>query len=155
MTTTGRMSRSSVFRGWSRSSASSTMPSTSPRRVTALRLFTSVSRSVSILVVSDTASRGMANIMPFTWIISASMMARVRGSVRVNLLPLPTSVEMFTFPFKFLMLLRTTSMPTPRPEMSVTFSAEENPGAKIRSTASRSSRARASSGVIRPFLTAT
>ena len=35
-----------------------------------------------------------------------------------------------TLPRSFSMLRRTTSIPTPRPERSVTFSAVENPGAK-------------------------
>ena len=40
----------------------------------------------------------------------------------------------------FSMLRRTTSIPTPRPERSVTFSAVEKPAAKMRSKISRSSR---------------
>ncbi len=46
----------------------------------------------------------------------------------------------------------TTSMPTPRPETSVTFSAVENPGTKIRLKTSSSSSS--SPSWTRPFLVA-
>jgi hypothetical protein len=49
---------------------------------------------------------------------------------------------------------RTTSMPTPRPEISETWAAVENPAAKIRPRAAASVIAVASSAVTRPRSTA-
>jgi hypothetical protein len=46
--------------------------------------------------------------------------------------PRPTSEEISILPRSFSMLRFTTSMPTPRPETAVTFSAVEKPGAKMK-----------------------
>ena len=55
---------------------------------------------------------------------------------------------MSTVPPIFSMLVRTTSMPTPRPENCVTWSAVEKPGRKIRLTRSRSFKRSACSAVM-------
>ncbi|MCY1546961.1 hypothetical protein D9M68_829920 [compost metagenome] len=60
-----------------------------------------------------------------------SRIARVSGSTMRVVVPLPGSHDSCTWPPMSWILRRTTSMPTPRPEMSVTFSAVEKPGAKI------------------------
>ena len=52
------------------------------------------------------------------------------------------------------MLVRTTSIPTPRPDTVVTSSAVEKPGAKSRSTTSRSDIRVACSGVMEASSTA-
>ncbi len=78
------------------------------------------------------------------------MIARVRGSLMINVLPAPSSDSISTIPFSLVMFVRTTSMPTPRPEMLVTFAAVLNPGAKIRLKASRTDISRACVSVIRP-----
>ena len=51
----------------------------------------------------------------------------------VKVVPWPATVSMSTLPRSFSMLRRTTSMPTPRPETSLTTSAVEKPAAKINS----------------------
>ncbi len=65
-------------------------------------------------------------------------MASVRGSRSSTVVPTPTWVSSSTWPPSFSVLERTTSMPTPRPEMSETVSAVEKPGANTRLTISRS-----------------
>ena len=62
-----------------------------------------------------------------------SMMANVRGSLRLKTDPLPASEVISTLPRSFSMFLRTTSMPTPRPEMSDTTATVEKPAWKIMS----------------------
>ena len=56
------------------------------------------------------------------------MIAIVSGSLILNVDPRPTSEVISIFPRSFSMFRFTTSMPTPRPETDVTFSAVENPG---------------------------
>jgi hypothetical protein len=70
----------------------------------------------------------------------------------VKTVPRPTADSISILPRIRSMLRRTTSIPTPRPERSVIVSAVENPGAKIRSNTSRSSRC--SSGLSSPRSTA-
>jgi len=81
---------------------------------------------------------------------SPSMMAIVNGSLIRKVEPDPTAVSISIFPRRRSMLRRTTSMPTPRPETAVTFSAVEKPGAKIR--ARMSSRSSSTPGATRPSL---
>ena len=59
------------------------------------------------------------------------MIARVSGSRIVKVVPRPGSVRTSTVPFRFSIRLLTMSMPTPRPEMSVTASAVLRPGCQI------------------------
>ena len=66
------------------------------------------------------------------------MMARVRGSWMMNLVPTPGTVSTSTRPFRRSMDFSTTSRPTPRPETSVTASAVEKPSEKMSWIASRS-----------------
>src|SRR5258706_288913 len=66
------------------------------------------------------------------------MIASVSGSRTVTVLPSPSMLARSTVPRRASMLWRTTSMPTPRPERSVTVSALENPGAKTKPSSSAS-----------------
>jgi hypothetical protein len=66
--------------------------------------------------------------------------------------PLPSVLSTMTEPLSFSTAVRTTSMPTPRPERSVTTVAVDRPAAKIRLTASRSSDTLESRFVDQPFL---
>ena len=77
------------------------------------------------------------------------MIAKVKGILIFTVVPRPRTVWISTVPPIFSILVFTTSMPTPRPETFVTFSAVENPGTKTRFTASRSLRRLACSVVIR------
>ena len=78
-------------------------------------------------------------------------MASVRGSLIRKSVPLPTSDLISTLPPRRSRLVLTTSMPTPRPEMSVTFSAVDRPGRKMRATLSWSDMPRSFSAVISPL----
>ena len=60
------------------------------------------------------------------------MIASVSGSRTFTLMPWPSALSISTVPPSAVMFFFTTSMPTPRPETSVTTSAVENPGAKIK-----------------------
>src|SRR6266567_1108312 len=81
--------------------------------------------------------------------INALMMARVIGRVMVTRQPTPGWLSISTMPETAAMLFLTTSIPTPRPEMSLTLSLVEKPGRKSRSRASRSETA--STAEINPF----
>ena len=59
-----------------------------------------------------------------------SIMAMVRGIFRVVVMPWPFSLLMVTVPPTLSTLDFTTSMPTPRPEYSVTSVLVEKPGIK-------------------------
>jgi hypothetical protein len=72
----------------------------------------------------DEALGAHATIMP-------SVMARVSGSSIVKVEPCPGFDSIRVRPRIAMRLRRTTSMPTPRPERLVTFSAVEKPGARI------------------------
>ena len=61
----------------------------------------------------------------------SSIIANVKGILRPKVLPCPSTLFISTCPFTFSMFLFTTSIPTPRPDTEVTFSAVENPGSKI------------------------
>ena len=78
------------------------------------------------------------------------MMARVRGSWMVNLVPAPGRLSASTRPFSFSIDFSTTSRPTPRPERSVTVRAVEKPSEKMSWTASLS--LKTSSGPHQPLL---
>ena len=71
-------------------------------------------------LADDGDPSGIANCSPPMATIMAGMMATVRGSWTVNVVPLPSSVLTSIVPLSFSMLVRTTSMPTPRPERSET-----------------------------------
>jgi hypothetical protein len=60
------------------------------------------------------------------------MMARVSGSRILKVEPCPSLVSTWISPPVWEILVRTTSMPTPRPEISVTCALVENPASKIR-----------------------
>ena len=60
------------------------------------------------------------------------MIASVSGNLTFTVVPAPIAVSTVTLPPTRSMFVLTTSMPTPRPLTSVTFSAREKPGRKIR-----------------------
>ena len=60
-------------------------------------------------------------------------MARVSGRRSVTLVPAPGLLETSMVPRRLSTRCRTTSMPTPRPETSVTCLAVEKPGSKMQS----------------------
>ena len=80
---------------------------------------------------SSTLICGMAKRSPPASTINAETMARVSGILMVNFEPSPATDLSSILPPIFSMLLRTTSMPTPRPETLVTFSAVEKPALKM------------------------
>ena len=61
-----------------------------------------------------------------------SIIASVSGSFIVNVEPSPSFDVTSTLPRSFSIFFLTTSIPTPRPEILVTLSAVDKPGAKIR-----------------------
>ena len=97
---------------------------------------------------------GRAKTIFPTLTVTPSIMARVRGIFKVISVPTSFSLLIDTFPRSFSMLLLTTSIPTPLPDTSVTFSAVENPGAKIRGQISSSLIASTDSRSTIPELTA-
>ncbi len=117
---------------------------------------------ISICAAADSSIRTsssrltcvIANRSPPLVTTSAGMIASVSGILIRSVVPCPTLLCTSTVPPIFSMFVFTTSIPTPRPLTFVTFSAVENPGAKIRPTASRSPIRAAWSGVISPFSTA-
>ena len=94
--------------------------------------------SPSRRISSSRLTWGMTNRSPPLVITRPGMMARVSGILILTVVPSPGRLNMSTTPPIFSMLDFTTSMPTPRPEMLVTVCAVENPGRKIRFSASRS-----------------
>ena len=74
----------------------------------------------------------------------------VSGSLIVITLPFPTWESISTLPLIRRMLVRTTSMPTPRPDTSVTFSAVLNPGKKTILSTSRGSMLASSASLAMP-----
>jgi hypothetical protein len=70
------------------------------------------------------------------------------------MVPLPTADSSSTLPPAPSTCVRTTSIPTPRPEISVTLAAVLKPGRNTRSSASRALMAEASAAVSTPFLMA-
>ena len=111
--------------------------STSVRRIRGitvpLKLITSLF-STSLISLGEISSivwmdpREIAYFSPPTTTISAWIIARVRGSRMVQVLPSPHLDFTSTSPLKDSILDLTTSRPTPLPETSVTFSEVENPG---------------------------
>ena len=59
-------------------------------------------------------------------------MAKVRGSLILIVVPLPGKDSISISPPNLSRLVLTTSMPTPRPDTSVIFSAIEKPGINIK-----------------------
>ena len=80
---------------------------------------------------SITAFSGRMNTSPATRTDIPSRIASVSGSRIRMVVPVPCFDWISTWPPISWMLRFTTSMPTPRPETSVTCSAVEKPGAKI------------------------
>ena len=68
------------------------------------------------------------------------MIAIVRGSLSVMVVPFPFVLSISIDPCRASMPRLTTSMPTPRPDTLVTSFAVEKPGARIRAKSSRSGR---------------
>src|ERR1700722_472302 len=80
---------------------------------------------------STTASSGSTNVRSATRTSRPSRIARVSGNSIDTVDPLPSSLASPTVPLSCCTLRLTTSIPTPRPERSLTSSRVENPGAKI------------------------
>ena len=105
--------------------------------MTSLRSTVIISFSV-IINDSRTEVIGRAYVLLLQFIIRALIIASVIGRVIMKRLPLPFFVSISTIPETAEMLFFTTSIPTPRPEISLTVSFVEKPGRKIKSIASRS-----------------
>ena len=84
-------------------------------------------------MISLTAEVGIANGIDRHRTTIALTIASVSGSRSVNVDPRPGTLSIWIVPPSEPTLLRTTSMPTPRPETDVVFSAVLKPGRKIRS----------------------
>ena len=80
---------------------------------------------------STTFSCGMAKRCPEASTIRAETIARVRGILIRKVVPRPATDDSSMVPPMRSILVRTTSMPTPRPETLVTFSAVEKPARKM------------------------
>ena len=89
--------------------------------------------------------------MPRQPTMSAGTMASVSGRRMMMRVPWPSRLSSSTWPPNFSMLVLTTSIPTPRPEMSLTAAAVENPAAKMSWSASESVIRDAWSAVMMPF----
>ena len=77
---------------------------------------------------SRMARAGMTYLSSPTLTSIPSIMARVKGSLMINFDPWPGLEFISTLPLSFSMAFFTTSIPTPRPDMSVISLAVENPG---------------------------
>jgi hypothetical protein len=100
--------------------------------------------------ISSIAERGTAKIWPPALTVSAGMMVRVSGTRMTRRTPCPQRESMSTTPPIRSILARTTSMPTPRPEMAVTWPAVESPGEKMSAHLSPWESRSARSGAIMP-----
>mgnify|MGYP003694214537 CR=1 FL=1 len=69
-----------------------------------------------------------------TRIVIPSMMARVSGNLSVKMVPWPVTVLMVTMPLELFDVALDYVHPDPRPDRSVSFSAVEKPGRKMRPT---------------------
>ena len=81
--------------------------------------------------ISTTVSMGMAKTSPPISTISEGRIARVSGSLIVIVVPWPGVLSISTLPLSSSILDLTISIPIPRPETSVTFSAVLRPGSQI------------------------
>ena len=109
---------------------------------------------MSSLVISSRVSiepREIAYCSSPSFTMRACIMARVRGSLTINVLPSPSFVLTSTSPPRASILDFTTSRPTPLPDTSVIFSDVEKLGRKSKSIISLSVIASACSDVIVPF----
>ena len=82
------------------------------------------------------------------------MIARVSGIRTRTVVPVPGTLPISTAPPIASMFVRTTSMPTPRPDTSVTVAAVENPGSKMYWRTRSSGRSAACSALTSPLATA-
>ena len=80
------------------------------------------------LTISATDSNGMAKTSPSISTIRLGRIASVRGSLMMTVVPRPGSLSSSTVPLSSSIFERTMSMPMPRPETSLTFSAVLRPG---------------------------
>lgn len=110
----------------------------------------SIRFSLPIRTSSSTQSCGKAKRSPAISTINAATMASVSGILMTKLVPLPELDFTSTVPPICSILLRTTSIPTPRPEMLVTFEAVEKPAAKMRLLISTWDFSAISNSLIRP-----
>ena len=82
---------------------------------------------------STTIDSGTMNTSPPAATDMPSMIASVSGSRIDTVVPWPARLRISTWPPSVVMFFFTTSMPTPRPDRSVSVSAVEKPGANTRS----------------------
>ena len=121
----------------------------SPDLVLAMR-WTALGSTCSI---DSMSAEGMAN-SPASWRKTIAWVTEAEtGRVKRKVVPTPTLVIVRTAPPIASIWRLTTSMPTPRPEMSVTTSTVENPGRKICPMSWSWLIALPSSALARPLLT--
>ena len=106
--------------------------------------------SGSIFMTWATESSGTANVWPDDRTMSARTTESVVGRRSIIVVPRPNSDLNSTVPFNASIADRTMSMPTPRPDTSLSAAAVEKPGRKIKSRAASSVNCSACSGVINP-----
>ena len=82
----------------------------------------------STRTVSTTDSIATPKCWPRTMTVTMRVTVMVRGSCTVTQVPAPTRLVSHTSPPALRTAERTTSMPTPRPAISVSDSAVEKPG---------------------------
>ena len=119
----------------SRSTGSTSERSTITSRPCSVRNAARLSSTVSLTCVS-----GMAYTSPSARASSARTIARVSGRRSVTVVPCPCEDRMSTAPPSERTRVYTASIPTPRPDISVTFSAVEKPGRPTIRTSSSSFR---------------
>ena len=88
--------------------------------------------------IASTITVGIANCCPLTRTIIALWIAKLVGNFMVNAVPWPGVDSTSRVPLRRDTLSRTTSRPTPRPLSSLSTSAVEKPGRKIKSMTSLS-----------------
>ena len=94
---------------------------------------------------------GMPKVWPPACTSRQRVVATLSGTLRVNFEPSPSVLSTSIMPWRRSMCSRTTSMPTPRPERSVTSCLVEKPERKMSHSASRSLMPSAASAVRLPF----
>ena len=87
-------------------------------------------------IVSLIIESGTAQCLPATATTREGTIARLVGTIILKRVPIPALVETSILPDSAVIAVLTTSIPTPRPETSVTVCAVVIPGRNISSSAS-------------------
>ena len=145
-----------VWRGGIRSmSSSATTGTNSLRMITACRSATFKNSPCGTRSSSAIYWAEKPNGMPPTSTSNTRIIANDSGRRKAKVVPAPGRLSTFTTPCRSSTIQRlTTSIPTPRPEISVIIGLVLKPGKKIRSTTSCSLSASAFSSVMKPLRTA-